>query len=207
MGKKEVLKKSVFGGFKKEDVINYIEQLQQEIVNLKRELSDCSAYKRDLEIMKNSKEQLEKELSAQCEENTSLKAKNSELTEINNSLNLKTGEMNISLENSERKLREFEKIAEKLKSDLAESESNLSKLKEAEKIIVDAKESATAIKTDTKNIVVNAHSDILSANDRIKTACVNFDSAAASLRASADGLLNALSQACEKLDSVGTEEA
>lgn len=207
MAKKDILKKSVFGGFKKEDVINYIEQLQQEIVNLKREVSDSTAYKRDFEMMKNSKEQAEKELSAQREENASLKAKNCELIEMNASLNLKAEEMRVAVDDSERRLREFEKIAEKLKNDLAESESNLSRLKEAEKIIVEAKESALAIKFDAKNILVNAQADIGSANDRIKTACVNFDSAAASLKASADGLLSALAQASAKLDSVGTEEA
>ena len=104
MAEKNILKKSVFGGFKKEDVINYIEQLQQEIVNLRREAGECSSYKRDFELMKKEMESVEKDLAVQREENTSLKEKNSELISINASLNLKSEEMQVAVEACEKKL-------------------------------------------------------------------------------------------------------
>ena len=55
MSSNQVLKKSVMGGFKKEGVINYIEQLQAEIFRLKSEISrlnseieETAAYKREI---------------------------------------------------------------------------------------------------------------------------------------------------------------
>ena len=40
MESNQILKKSFMGGFKKEGVINYIEQLQAEIFRLKNELAE-----------------------------------------------------------------------------------------------------------------------------------------------------------------------
>lgn len=207
MGNKNVLKKSVFGGFKKEDVINYIEQLQQEIVNLKRELGECSAYKRDFEMMKNAKDKAEKELFDQKEENTSLKSKNTELIEMNASLNLKAEEMQVCVEDCEKKLRESEEKADKLEHDLAECESNFSKIREAERIVSQAKSTALSAKREAKIGIETAKTDVAGASDRIKTACINFDSATAALKACTENLMSALSLACENLESVESEEA
>ena len=207
MSNKSVLKKSVFGGFKKEDVINYIEQLQQENVNLKRELGECSSYKRDFLMMKNSAEKAESELNSQREENVSLKTKNSELIEINASLNLRVEEMKVCLDNCERKLRECEERAKKLEYDLAESEKNYSKIREAEAVISQAESTALSIRKEAKNSIETAKGDVVAASDRIKTACVNFDSAAASLKASTENLLNALSQVSEKLETAEVKDA
>ena len=80
MGKKnKVLRKSMFGGFKKADVINYIERVQQENVEIRRELNECAAYKRDFAAVSAAKEQAEKELALMREENASLKARNVDL--------------------------------------------------------------------------------------------------------------------------------
>lgn len=206
MGSKNILKKSVFGGFKKEDVINYVEQLQQEIVNLKRELGECNAYKRDFELMKNEKEKAEKDLASQREENFSLKSKNSELIEMNASLNLKNEEMQVCVEECERKLCESAERAAKLEHDLDECESNFSKIREAERIVAQAKATALSIKSDAKAGVESAKAEAACANDRIKTACVNFESAAASLKSSADILIEALDQAADRLE-ISAEEA
>lgn len=43
MGSNQVLKKSVFGGFNKEKVLGYVEQLQAEILGLKKELAAKNA--------------------------------------------------------------------------------------------------------------------------------------------------------------------
>ncbi len=197
MSNKNILKKSAFGGFKKEDVINYIEVLQQEIVDLKKERNDCLLYKRDFELLQKSKCELEKNLIEQKTENESLKSKNSELIELNASLNLKVEEMTVNSENYEKKISEYEDITENLKRELADI--TVKKKKEAEKILSDAKEQAKAIITDAENKVKIAKSDIISASNRIYTVCVNFESASDSLRSGADGLLNALESAEEKL--------
>ena len=63
-----------------------------------------------------------------------------------------------------------------------------------EKLILDARTSADAISADAAKAVNNAREEILSANDRIQTACVNFDSSAASLKACTENLLSVLSE-------------
>ena len=52
MGSEQVLKKSVLGGFKKEGVLNYIEQLQSEIISLKKEAAKNSDIQKDIDDLK-----------------------------------------------------------------------------------------------------------------------------------------------------------
>lgn len=198
MSNKNILKKTAFGGFKKEDVINYVEVLQQEIVDLKKERNDCLLYKKDYELLKNTNDSLEKELAEQKSENDSLKSKNSELIEINATLNLKAEEMTVNAENYEKKISEYEEIIGNLKRELADV--TVTKKKEAEKILADAKETAQSIINAAENNVKAAKNDIISVSDRIKTVCINFESAAESLKSNTDGLLAALFDAEEKLN-------
>lgn len=198
MGNKNILKKTAFGGFKKEDVINYIEILQQEIVDLKKERNDCLLYKKDFEMLKSSKEESEKQLSEQKAENEALKTKNSELIEMNATLNLKAEEMAVNNENNNKKIAEYEDIISNLKRELADV--TITKKKEAEKILSDAKETARTIIGNAEENVKSAKDDVVSVTNRIKTVCVNFESASNSLKSSADELLAVLVDAEEKLN-------
>ena len=59
---------------------------------------------------------------------------------------------------------------------------------------------------NTKGSLDVAKGDVYAATDRIKTACVNYDSAAASLKSSVDNLINALESASEKIEAVNNAE-
>ena len=86
MDSERILKKSMFGGFKREDVIDYIEKLQAENSTLAQEVRDLSSRNADINELKNEivslKEQNEKyrlefeELSTKAAE---LEKNNSEL--------------------------------------------------------------------------------------------------------------------------------
>lgn len=206
MGTDKVLKNSFFGGFKKEDVINYIEQLQQEIVSLKREAGDNAACKRELDSVKLSNESYEKEILVLKEENAALKAENANLIEKNASYSLKLEEAQVTAADYEAKLESSKEKIEFIEHKYAELEAEYSKISDIKKLVENAKSSVADITGKAKNKVASAQADIISASDRIKTVCVNFDSSAASLKASTENLLNALSRASEKLDSIGTEE-
>ena len=183
MGKKnkKILRKSMFGGFKKADVINYIEKIQQENVNVRRELNDYAAYKRDFESVSAAKEQAEKELAILKAENESLKAKNVELIGENASYNMKIEEMKVEVSETEKALKESEAKVDELEKRMSDVESVYSKIKNAENIIEDAKITAEAIVNNARSSVDGAKNDILSSTDRIRTACINYDSASASL--------------------------
>ena len=181
-----------------EDVINYIEILQQEIVDLKKERNDCLLYKTACEMLKSSKEESEKQLSEQKAENEALKTKNSELIEMNATLNLKAEEMAVNNENNNKKIAEYEDIISNLKRELADV--TITKKKEAEKILSDAKETARTIIGNAEVNVKSAKDDVVSVTNRIKTVCVTFESASNSLKSSADELLAVLVDAEEKLN-------
>ena len=52
MGSEQFFKKSVLGGFKKEGVLNYVEQLQTEIIELKKEINNKPDLSYELKILK-----------------------------------------------------------------------------------------------------------------------------------------------------------
>lgn len=199
MSKDKILKKSAFGGFKKEDVLDYIEKLQQEIVSLKRDASDCAAYKREVEALKLSAEQKDKATESLKTENEALKAENSSLIEKNASLTLKLEQLNAILEKSKSDAAEYQKKYEELNDEH-------SKITDVSKLVSDARESVSEIVLSAGKSVDSVRADVYGAADRLKTVCVNFESSLSSLKSGTDALLETLSSASEKLNSVDIRE-
>lgn len=222
MSSDSVLKKSVLGGFKKEGVLNYIEQLQKEILSLKKDVSDGTACKTELEALKNEQESSNKDLESLKKENAALKAENASLIEKNAAYALRIEEDQVTIGDYENKQRQWEEKIASIESKLTEIETSCTKYGEAdskadsmlrdamsysERMISDAKSSASEITGAVGDAVRTAKSEVSGANDRIKTACVNFDSSAAALKASAENLIKVLEDISDKLDILGGEEA
>ena len=199
MSKDKILKKSAFGGFKKEDVLDYIEKLQQEIVSLKRDASDCNAYKREAEALKSSVSDKDKAAESLKAENDALKAENASYIEKNASLSLKVEQLNAILEKSKEEAAEY-------KAKYEEMCDEHSKVTDVSKLVSEAKASVSKITSDAKRSVDFVRNDVSAAADRLKTVCVNFESSLSSLKSGTDGLLETLSSASEKLDSVDIKE-
>ncbi|MBR4858490.1 MAG: hypothetical protein IKU08_04820 [Clostridia bacterium] len=199
MSKDKILKKSAFGGFKKEDVLDYIEKLQQEIVSLKRDASDCAAYKKEAEALRLSSSEKDKAAQALKAENETLKAENAAHIEKNASLTLKIEQLNAILEKSKEDAAEYKAKYDKLYEEYSE-------VTDVTKLISEAKASVSKITSDAKSTVDSVHCDVLSAADRLKTVCVNFESSLSSLKSGTDVLLKTLSSASEKLESVDIKE-
>lgn len=199
MGKDTVLKKSAFGGFKKEDVLDYIEKLQQEIVNLKRDASDCAAYKREAEELRAYKTQAEATADALRSEAEALKSENSALIEKNASLTLKIEQLNSILEKNKADAAE---AAEKYE----ELHAEYSKITDVNALVNEVRDSVAAISADAKASVDSVYDDVNSAANRFKTVSVNFESSLVSLKSGTDALLSTLSDASQRLASVGKEE-
>ena len=199
LSKDKILKKSAFGGFKKEDVLDYIEKLQQEIVELKREAADCAAYKRDVDRIKASEAEAEKKVVSLLEQKDALTAENSALVEKNASLTLK--------------LEQLTSILEKSKADAAEAEekynilaAEYSRVTDIKSMTDEAKESVSKIASDARNAVDSVYADVSSASNRFRTVTVNFESSLASLKSGTEALLTALSSASENLGSLGKKD-
>ncbi len=199
MSKDKILKKAAFGGFKKEDVIDYIEKLQQEMVDLKREASDCAAYKREADALRVQNAENEKTIASLQAENDGLKAENSSLTEKNAAITLR--------------LEQLTSVAEKNREDAAEAErkyealnAEFLKITDINAIAEEARASVSKIASDAKSAVSSARADISAAADRFKTVSVNFESSLVSLKSGTDALLDALSTAAEKIDAVDAKD-
>lgn len=197
MGSESILKKSVIGGFKKEGVLNYVEQLQTEIVALRKELNECNSCKKELDSVSAKNEIAEREMNNLKAEISDLKEKNAILGEENKALlerdasvSLKLEEANAVISNYESKIALYEEKIAAIEEKFAQIENNYQKYGD---VIVNAKNSAAEISSKAKAVVDNARNEISDANDRIKTACVNFESSVASMKSCAENLIETLS--------------
>lgn len=207
MGSEQILKKSVLGGFKKEGVLNYVEQLQNEIISLKKEVSNGSKCQNELDELKDKKDSADRELSAlKAEnealqaENEALRAENASLIEQNAAYALKIEEANVIIADYESKQQLFVEKISSIEAKFSQIENSYIKYGEAKAF------AATAC-TKANNAVKAAKDEISGANERIKTACVNFESSIASLRASSENLMSVLDSVSESLVSSDSEEA
>ena len=75
MDSERILKKSMFGGFKREDVIDYIEKLQAENSSLAQEVRDLSARAADIDELNN-------EIVSLKEQNENYRVELEELNEL-----------------------------------------------------------------------------------------------------------------------------
>ncbi len=188
MSEKRILKKSVFGGFKKEDVLDYIEMLQKEIVTLKAEANANSANKSELDSLKSKNVELLRNNAALKEENDKIKGENLTLLESGASLSLKIEEATVKSDCYRKKLEELE--------------NKYSEIKEEYSKIVDIRKVSNEITGEADIKIKDAKKNIQSAGDRLKTACVNFDSSSVSLKTCIENLISTLDAASEKLNSL-----
>lgn len=200
MSSEQILKKSVLGGFKKEGVLNYVELLQNEIISLKKEVSNGSKCQNELDELKDKKDSADRELCALKAENEALKAENARLIEQNAAYALKIEEANVSIADYESKQQLFVEKISSIEAKFDQIESNYIKYGEVKALAA----SACAKANDA---VKAAKNEISGANERIKTACVNFESSVVSLKASSENLISVLNSVSESLASSDSEEA
>ena len=83
MSSEQIFKKSVLGGFKKEGVLNYIEKLQSEIIELKKEITNKPDFSDEVEALKAKNEDASAETTALTAKYDALKAENEALSDKN----------------------------------------------------------------------------------------------------------------------------
>ena len=166
-----ILKKSVFGGFKRADVLNYVEFLQQENYALKTGADE------NLRALPGQKAALEEEKAL---------------------LMSRVNELSGRVEALESELAaEKEKSAESGLNPVAgaEEKSNAvikDAVKYADSIVAAAKQSAAGVLAEAKGRIDSAAQDIRQANERAKTAQNNLDHSLSSVKDSVDSMLECL---------------
>lgn len=209
-----VLKKSAFGGFKKEGVLNYVEQLQAEILSLKKDLNNSVASDEENRKLEKRCEAYECEIGRLKKENSLLEEKNDALVSENIELmnRIKERESAVSdYENKisvcENKLAEIEKKFSEIetlynKSAQGENKANammLDAVNYSEKIIAKANEKADSAVSDAASAVASAFALVADASDSFKTSRTNYECSFAAMENGVENLKKILSALSEDL--------
>ncbi len=192
MGSDKIFKKSFFGGFKKDGVLNYVEQLQSEIVDLKKEISLNSSFGEEVVALKAENNNVVSETAALTARYDALKAENESLSERNTVLAQELDEAQKIIRNYEEKQTLFENKICAIENKFAQ--------------LANGYITNSASKSETKLAVETAKSEVNDANERLKTACNNFESSAYALKASVENLLKTLSGISEEIGVCSDKE-
>lgn len=191
MGSEQIFKKSVLGGFKKEGVLNYVEQLQTEIIELKKEINNKPDFSDEIKALKDFNESAVAETTALTAKIDALKAENEALTESNLSLNNE-------LEEAKNLINEYEEKQKIFAAKISEIDSKFLRLTSG---LICQDSSASDIKNKANEAVENAKNEIGDINERLKTTCNNFVSSSTALKSCVENLLDILSSISEDLNS------
>lgn len=237
MASNQILKKSVVGGFRKEDVINYVEQLQAEIQRLRTDLAQKNSESEQCDELKNAYSEAVKSVEAANAELESVRAEKTALAAENELLKVEKQSLEAVVETLKKEKADAEEIhaseLEQIKTEnknkislfeekLASIESTFASIEasrsknfvadeKACKILKDANENSDLIITRANNearaiaekanaAVAQAAKQVAEANDRLKSACVNYDSSTVELKASVDNLIALLDSISEGTD-------
>ena len=200
MSSDAVLKKTLFGGFKKSDVIDYIEQIQKENCSLKNELQLKETATSELDGLQKEYELLKAKYDEQSKIAEELQNKNDSLMTINAEYSVKLEEKNadaqkanVALADAETKYNELVNDYNQLSGDKANAVIK-DAMKYADSLVAAAKESAAQILAKANNAISSASSEISDANVRVKTAQSNLNYSLDSVQSGVESLLNNLSK-------------
>lgn len=216
MSSDKILKKSTFGGFKKESVLNYIEELQAEILSLKKELNNSKADKKEIEILNDRTKQYENEISVLKSENLTLINENKELKNINE---LKTEDLSKALnsvDDLQNKVNIYENKVTEIEKKFIEIENSYSvksteidsratvmmqdAVNYSERLISKANETAKTSVLTADAAVKKAFCQVTDAAKTIKTARSDYDNSIIALENSVENLSAVLSEITKNLN-------
>ena len=202
MGSDKILKKSAFGGFKKEGVLNYVEKLQAEILSLKKELNNtvscdenrkleekCKEYEAIVAEADSAKKLLETENLKLVEDNKVLSAKYQESLKSISDYETKIILCENKIAEIEKKFSEIETLYENAsQTDNKANAMMLDAVNYSEKIVAKANEKVDSAMADAASVLRNAFAVASDASDKLKTSKNNFESSTVAL----DNALNNL---------------
>ncbi|MBR6702276.1 MAG: hypothetical protein IKI78_03955 [Clostridia bacterium] len=176
MNNDRLLKKSLFGGFKREDVLDYIEKLQSENVSLADELREKSAECSDC---------------VSAEEFEALRAENEELKAEIESLK---SQIQAAGEKAAADESDYDKFSGEKSGALIQDA-----MKYSDSLVNGAKDTAVKALETAGGTIKSAAADIRSAGERVTTAQVNLNYSLDAIRQSVDSLIDELSTVSEKI--------
>lgn len=180
MASDKILKKTLFGGFDKEKVLIYVEKLQAEILELKKELSTKTAESENAASLLEENNQLKKELEEKKEENNMLSQENDALLKAN-------AEYELRMEEFKANEKEYLDMIEACNAQFAEVEKQFAEMEELYKNrgMVDF-QTAYLNRQPTK-----ASEEIAEVNEKLRDSFSSFEAVVEKLQNTTDEVENA----------------
>lgn len=126
MASNQVLKKSVVGGFKKEDVINYVEQLQAEIQRLRIDLAQANSELEQQDDLRNAYVEANKYIDMVSEDLETVKTERTALAAENEILKVEKQSLESVIANLEKEKSDAEELyAKEIEQIKSENESKI----------------------------------------------------------------------------------
>ncbi len=205
MNSDRILKKAVFGGFNRADVMDYVEKLQSENAALAEEVRLRSEDGRRLEALSREYEKQTAEIKntkAMLDDARGrLNSFGQQISRLNDEVKVLKAE-NDSLKNSlSQKENELSSVSSEfavLKSDKSNSLIQ-DAMKYSDSLVESAKESAGRALVKAGDSISAASLDIKTAGERVRTAQVNLDYSLNSVKAGVDKLIEELEGAINSL--------
>ena len=197
MNIESVLKKSAFGGFTKDSVLELVEMLQNENVRLSKKAKENGKEKDELAYYKNLAAEKEKEIEI-------LNEKNASLVEVNASYALKEEESSSNKEEYEKKLNELKERTDAIEQKFLMLQAKYDKDSAEVGCEETAKQQADSIIASVKEALKNAIEKISASNDELKDSNANLAKASEKVVEDADALIRSIT---EISNSFGEDEA
>jgi len=214
MNNDRILKKSIFGGFRRSDVLDYIEKLQNENVSLADELREKSAQyaelesaneqnsdvSDELEALRNEMEELQKTCDALRNENEELKKANSEITAKANKNEASYEELGHEMQALNEKYSALEEDYGKLSNDKSNALIQ-DAMRYSDTLVSGARKTADKALNDAHSAIGTVTEDVFSANEQIRTAQQMVEQAMSTVRTNVDNLVDTLSKCSSQLST------
>ncbi len=193
-----ILKKAVFGGFKRADVLDYVEKLQRENVSLAEELRQKCADSSEIESIRAEYEKMKSELGGIKAELEEALPKLREAEEKAAALGSENAALRETLSSKENELSSIEREYAVFRNDKSNALIQ-DAMKYSDTLVDTAKESAGRALVKAGDSINAASLDIKTAGERVRTAQVNLDYSLNSVKSSVDKLIEELESAVDSL--------
>lgn len=207
MASDKILRKSAFGGFKREDVIDYIEKLQAQALADKRSAEESARFAEGLAARANECDRLEKMYEQATEENRELNARLEALKEKNDEYERQLYNYGENFALLEAKLSELEERCAQIND--SEKQINglvLDAVLYSDKIIGKARDAARAVSDDARQTITATADEIDSIGSEIGRISGDFSEVIARLSEKLGVLSKDINELTARFDTPEDEE-
>ncbi len=207
MDNERILKRSLFGGFRREDVLNYIEKLQSENIALAEELRAKSAECSENGTLMDDYESARKETEELTKTIEALRAENEKLSKSCSEAAARANRNEAAAEELRHELDSIGEKYEALENEYAKATEDKSNaliqdaIRYSDSLVAGARKTADKVINDAHGALGEATGEIFAAKERIAESRRIFDESLSSVKENVDRLIESLSKCSSELST------